>query len=119
MAKVEPPPVPELEGEPLTDAAVASAPRVVVPELVANTLGEYVKGWFIRVKGGESGILPVVGGLLVISILFQSLNSHFLTAGNLVNLLVQGAAYMLLAMAEVFVLLLGEIDLSAGFVSGI
>jgi D-xylose transport system permease protein len=119
MAKVEPPPVPELEGEPLTDAAAASATLVVAPELVANTLGEYVKAWFIRVKGGESGILPVVGGLLVISILFQSLNSHFLTAGNLVNLLVQGAAYMLLAMAEVFVLLLGEIDLSAGFVSGI
>ena len=64
-------------------------------------------------------MLPVIGGLLLISILFQSLNSHFLTAGNLVNLLIQGAAYMLLAMGEVFALLLGEIDLSIGFVSGI
>ena len=58
-------------------------------------------------------------GLFLISIIFQSLNSNFLTAGNIVNLLVQGAVYMLLAMAEVFVLLLGEIDLSAGFVGGV
>jgi D-xylose transport system permease protein len=63
--------------------------------------------------------LPVVAGLVLISALFQSLNSNFLSAGNLVNLLVQGAAYMLLAMGEVFALLLGEIDLSIGFVSGI
>src|SRR5262249_20823211 len=46
-------------------------------------------------------------------------NSHFLTAGNLVNLLIQGSVYMLLAMGEIFALLLGEIDLSIGFVSGI
>ena len=56
---------------------------------------------------------------MLISILFQSLNSNFLSAGNLVNLLIQGAVYMLLAMGEVFALLLGEIDLSIGFVSGI
>jgi D-xylose transport system permease protein len=64
-------------------------------------------------------VLPVLLGLLVITAIFQSLNSNFLTAGNIVNLLVQGAVYMLLAMAEVFVLLLGEIDLSAGFVGGV
>jgi D-xylose transport system permease protein len=89
------------------------------PELMANSLGEYLRGWATRVKGGESGVLPVVGGLLLICILFQTLNSHFLTAGNLVNLLVQGSVYMLLAMGEIFALLLGEIDLSIGFVSGI
>ena len=64
-------------------------------------------------------MLPVVGGLLLISILFQSLNGNFLTAGNLVNLLVQAAVFSLLAMAEIFVLLLGEIDLSIGFVAAI
>ena len=74
---------------------------------------------YVRIRSGDSGVLPVVGGLLLISILFQSLNSNFLTAGNLVNLLIQGAVYMLLAMGEVFALLLGEIDLSIGFVSGI
>ncbi|MCU1355558.1 MAG: hypothetical protein JWM89_976 [Acidimicrobiales bacterium] len=97
-----------------SQAALAAA-----PEVMADSLAEYVRGWYLRVKGGDSGVLPVVGGLILISALFQILNGSFLTAGNLVNLLVQGAAYMLLAMAEVFVLLLGEIDLSIGFVSGI
>ena len=79
----------------------------------------YLRASLARVRAGESGVLPVVGGLLLISILFQSLNCNFLTAGNLVNLLVQAAVFSLLAMAEVFVLLLGEIDLSVGFVAGI
>jgi len=63
-------------------------------------------------------ILPVVGGLIIVSILFQSLNSNFLTAQNLVNLLIQAAVFALLGMGEVFVLLLGEIDLSVGYVAG-
>ncbi len=99
--------------------AAAEAERAIAPELVATSLGDYLRGTFARVKGGDSGVLPVIGGLLLISILFQTLNSHFLTAGNLINLLVQGAVYMLLAMGVVFALLLGEIDLSIGFVSGI
>jgi D-xylose transport system permease protein len=89
------------------------------PEVVADTLGGYLRAWIVRIKAGESGVLPVVGGLILISALFQSLNRHFLAAGNLVNLLVQGSVYMLLAMGEVYALLLGEIDLSIGFVSGI
>ncbi len=108
-----------IERDELTEAAETRAALAVAPELVAHSLREYVRVWLIRVRGGESGVLPVVGGLILISILFQSLNSHFLTAGNLVNLLVQGSVYMLLAMGEIFALLLGEIDLSIGFVSGI
>jgi D-xylose transport system permease protein len=72
-----------------------------------------------RIRSGETGILPVVGGLLLVSVLFQWANSNFLTAGNLVNLLVQAAFFSVLAMGEVHVLLLGEIDLSAGFVAGL
>ena len=109
--------IPDLEV--LTPAAAAEADLALSPELAANSLPEYLRAAMSRVRNGESGVLPVVGGLLLISILFQSLNSHFLTAGNLVNLLIQGAVYMLLAMGEVFALLLGEIDLSIGFVSGI
>jgi D-xylose transport system permease protein len=105
--------------EELTPAAAVEADLAVAPELVANTLGEYVRGSFARVRGGESGVLPVVAGLILISVLFQSLNSNFLTSRNLVNLLIQSAAISLLAMGEVFALLLGEIDLSIGFVSGI
>jgi D-xylose transport system permease protein len=112
MAKVEDPAPTEPDLSPKVAAALP-------PELMADSLGDYVRGWIVRVRGGDSGILPVVGGLILVSILFQALNSHFLTARNLVNLLIQGAAYMLLAMAEIFALLLGEIDLSIGFVSGI
>jgi D-xylose transport system permease protein len=121
MAKVEEPipSVEEAEADYVTPEAATQAELAVAPELVAHSLPEYLRAWVARVRGGESGVLPVVGGLIVISILFQSLNSHFLTAGNLVNLLIQGAVYMLLAMGEVFALLLGEIDLSIGFVSGI
>ena len=117
MTESRPPTIAAEEG--MTKKAVTQAELVVAPEVIAGTLPEYVRASLQRIRGGESGVLPVVGGLLLISILFQSLNSHFLTAGNLVNLLIQGAAYMLLAMGEVFALLLGEIDLSIGFVSGI
>src|ERR1035437_473471 len=87
--------------------------------LAGDSAGAYLRAFLVRIKGGETGILPVVAGLLLVSILFQSLNSNFLTAGNLVNLLVQAAVFSLLAMGEVFALLLGEIDLSIGFVAGV
>ncbi|HEY7145274.1 MAG TPA: ABC transporter permease [Streptosporangiaceae bacterium] len=92
------------------EAAVAGA-----PELVADSIGEYARIWLKRVRSGESGALPIILGLIAIVIFFQIKNSNFLSAGNLVNLLVQGAPIVLLGMAEVFVLLLGEIDLSVGF----
>jgi D-xylose transport system permease protein len=101
------------------EAAETHAMLAASPELVVGSAREYARAWVRRVRGGESGVLPVVAGLALISVLFQSLNAKFLTAGNLVNLLIQGAVYMLLAMGMVFPLLLGEIDLSIGFVSGI
>lgn len=97
-------------------------PEVAVPTVTADpveSFGEYARSAWARIRGGESGVLPVVGGLLLIGVLFQSLNPNFLTAGNLVNLLIQGSVFMLLAMGEVYVLLLGEIDLSIGYVGGI
>ncbi len=103
----------------ITDAAAVEADLAVAPELVADSLGDYLRARWARIKAGDSGVLPVIAGLVLISILFHSLNSNFLTAPNLVNLLVQGAPYMLLAMGMIFALLLGEIDLSIGFVSGI
>lgn len=91
-------------------------PRSRVP---VDTVGGYLRASVVRIRGGETGVLPVVAGLVLVSVLFQSLNSHFLTSGNLVNLLVQAAVFSLLAMGEVFALLLGEIDLSIGFVAGL
>lgn len=122
MTKVEEPePIGPLatEEHDLAVAAVAETEVPDAPEAKVETLRDYMRVVYIRIRSGDSGVLPVVGGLLLISILFQSLNSNFLTAGNLVNLLIQGAVYMLLAMGEVYALILGEIDLSIGFVSGI
>jgi D-xylose transport system permease protein len=107
------------EVERLTDEAASAAAVALAPELVANTLGEYIRGWWVRVRGGETGALPVIVGLIIIGIIFQVQNSSFLSAGNLVNLMVQGSTFMLLGMAEVYALLLGEIDLSIGFNAGI
>jgi len=94
------------------------------PEGQANptdqlTVWEYLHLAWRRIKGGETGILPVLGGFILVSIIFQILDQEYLTAGNLINLLVQAAVFMLLGMAEVLVLLLGEIDLSVGFVAGV
>ncbi len=83
------------------------------------TLGAYARRWTDNVKGGELGSLPIILGLLVIGVVFQVQNDRFLTSGNMVNLMVQGAAFALVAMGIVFVLLLGEIDLSVGYVSGV
>ena len=101
------------------EEAARQAELALPAELAAESVGDYFRSAFVRVKAGESGILPVVAGLILISILFESLDSKFLTAGNLVNLLVQAAVFSLLAMGEVWVLLLGEIDLSVGYVAGL
>ena len=77
------------------------------------------KRWWTDVKGGELGSLPIVVGLIIIAIVFQTQNDRFLTAGNFVNLIVQTAPYAVIAMGVTFALLLGEIDLSIGFVSGV
>ena len=103
----------------LTEQAARQAELGVPAEIAADSVGDYFRSSIARIKAGEAGILPVIAGLLLVSIFFESLDSKFLTAGNLVNLLVQAAVFSLLAMGEVFVLLLGEIDLSVGFVAGL
>ena len=72
-----------------------------------------------RVTQGELGSLPVVIGLVVIWIVFQVKNDRFLTSGNLTNLVLQIAAVGTISVGVVLVLLLGEIDLSVGVVSGL
>jgi len=84
-------------------------------ELMANSIGDYAQIWWRRVRNGESGALPIILGLVAIVIFFQVKNDHFLTAGNLVNLMIQSVPFIMLGMAEIFVLLLGEIDLSVGY----
>jgi D-xylose transport system permease protein len=98
------------------DGTESSAPAVLGDgAIVADSFGEYVSAMWQKIKAGESGVLPVVVGLVLIIVIFQSKNGKFLSGGNLVNLMDQASFIMVLGMAEVFVLLLGEIDLSAGF----
>ncbi|GAA3291709.1 ABC transporter permease [Dactylosporangium vinaceum] len=82
-------------------------------------LGPYTRDYLARVRGGNMGALPAVLGLLTLVVAFSVARPEFVTAGNLANLLHQGAAVTVIAMGLVFVLLLGEIDLSAGFASGV
>ncbi len=97
----------------------ASEVALAAPEVIADSLGEYVKIWISRVRNGESGALPVILGLVAIVVYFQIRSSLFLSAGNLVNLIGQASWIIMLGMAEVFVLLLGEIDLSIGYTSAL
>jgi D-xylose transport system permease protein len=97
-------------------AAPEAAAADVPPELLAQSLGQYARAWWLRVRSGDSGVLPVVLAIVVIAVSFQVANSNFLSSLNLVNLFEQSTVYMVLAMAEIFALLLGEIDLSVGLV---
>ncbi len=103
---------------PQGQTAAAVAETEVPPALVAQSLPEYARAWVARMRGGQIGVLPVVFGLVASMVVFEiiSPNHVFLSAGNLVNLFEQSSFYMVLAMAETFALLLGEIDLSIGFV---
>ena len=79
----------------------------------------YVGDYFDKVRGGDIGALPAILGLIVLCVVFGTLRSSFFSAGNFANLFTQGASVAVIAMGLVFVLLLGEIDLSAGFTSGV
>jgi len=78
-------------------------------------MGDYLRIVGRRITSGESGALPVIVGLIAIVVFFWVKSSSFMTPGNLVNLMGQSAFIITLGMAEIFVLLLGDIDLAAGF----
>ena len=82
-------------------------------------LGQAIRDYVARVRGGDIGSLPAILGLIALVILFSALEgSTFLSIFNFANLINQSAAIIVLAMGLIFVLLLGEIDLSAGFAAG-
>ena len=82
-------------------------------------IGEALSSYWTRVKGGDLGSLPAILGIVVLVAVFGALQGDtFLSTNNFANLINQGAAIIVLAMGLVFVLLLGEIDLSAGFTAG-
>jgi D-xylose transport system permease protein len=100
-------------------AAPETAAADVPPELLAQSLGQYLRAWWVRIRSGDSGILPVVLGLVVVAVVFEIITPEhaFLRPSNLVYIFGLSTVYMVLAMAETVVLLLGEIDLSVGAVA--
>ena len=84
-----------------------------------NTFGEAVRAYVDRVRGGDMGTLPAMLGLIVLFIVFGLANDRFLSALNMANLITQAGAIIVLAMGLVLVLLLGDIDLSAGVAGGV
>lgn len=108
--------------------AAAGVPAGITPDAdTPNLLGkgqetslrDHVMAYVRRVRGGEMGALPAVAGLVVLMLIFTFASDFFLTERNMANLVTQAAALCTLGMALVFVLLLGEIDLSAGVTFGV
>ena len=95
------------------------APASDVQPALADGLGDQVRGYIDKVRGGDVGALPAVLGFVVLVVLFSAwVGDKFATPFNAANLLLQSAGVIYIAMGLVFVLLLGEIDLSAGFAAG-
>lgn len=99
----------------------APQPAELDPRLLVQGagIGGYLTVLRRRITGGELGSLPVIIGLVVIWAIFQTQNSNFLTPGNITNLMLQLAATGTISVGIVLILLLGEIDLSVGSVSGL
>lgn len=91
----------------------------MVQKAQSQSLGDYAQTYGRRLRSGDLGAIPIILGLILITIIFQSLNENFLTPRNFVNLIVQMAGITVIAIGVVFVLLLGEIDLSIGYVSAV
>jgi D-xylose transport system permease protein len=97
----------------LADADFAADARV------DETFLDAVRSYLRRVRGGDMGSLPAILGLVVLFIVFGVANERFTSALNLANLVTQAGSICVLAMGLVFVLLIGDIDLSAGVAGGV
>ncbi|MEU8815167.1 ABC transporter permease [Actinoplanes sp. NPDC048796] len=97
-----------------TTTTTAGGVKVVKP-----TVNSYIRDYWGRIRGGDLGTLPAILGLVVLSLIFGVSTDTFFSELNFANLFNQSAQVVFIAMGLVFVLLLGEIDLSAGFTSGL
>ena len=105
---------------PTSSQEPGGAPSGFEADRTADSLGASVRAYVDRVRGGDLGALPAILGIVALGLLFFALRPDtFLTPRNMANLADQAAPIIILAMGLVFILLLGEIDLSAGVVSGV
>ncbi|MGW7098615.1 sugar ABC transporter permease [Streptomyces sp. NPDC054883] len=107
--------------DPVNPAAAADAIPAVDPRLLVREQGlsGYLNEFGRKMKAGDLGSIPVVLGLIIIWGIFQGLNANFLSPENLTNIAITMVATGMMAVGIIFVLLLGEIDLSVGSVSGV
>jgi D-xylose transport system permease protein len=112
-----------IDGDPTLDPTAAKVDPVagdaLADDVSSASVSGYVRLWWQGIRAGELGSLPIVLGLGVIAIVFGLLNETFLTERNFTNLLLQMSAIATIAIGVVFVLLIGEIDLSVAFVSAV
>ncbi len=87
-------------------------------DIERQTVGGAVRSYFSKIRSGDPGALPSILGLVVLVIIFSQVSDRFLSKNNIGNLPGQGAYIAIIGMGLVFVLLLGEIDLSAGTTGG-
>ena len=103
----------------IAEAGQGTAAGDAIGSGVEGGVGDQFRAYLSRLRGGEMGALPAVAGFIVLAILFTILSPFFFTERNFANLLTQAAPIVMLSMAVIFVILLGEIDLSAGVTSGV
>jgi D-xylose transport system permease protein len=100
-------------------SSTATPEEVQALAVEEDTVLGAIRGYVDKVKAGDVGSLPVILGMVIITIVFTAKVSVFFTAVNFNNLITQMAGITLIAIGVVFVLLLGEIDLSVGYLSGV
>jgi D-xylose transport system permease protein len=101
------------------DSAAPEVAAEVAPEIAAQSLNQYLRAWWQRIRSGNSGVLPVILAMVIVAVVFEFITPEhaFLRPSNLVYIFGLSTVYMVLAMAETIILLLGEIDLSVGAVA--
>ena len=88
-------------------------------DIERRTIPDAIRDYVYKVRSGDPGALPSILGLVILGLIFAQVSSRFLTLNNIGNLPGQGAYIAIIALGLVWVLLLGEIDLSAGTTGGI
>lgn len=107
----------------VSESAASPAADTAVSDFGIDTTAmstrDALRDYLIRVRSGDIGSLPAILGLIALVLLFSTLSDVFLSLNNIANLLAQGAGQTIIAIGIVYVLLIGEIDLSAGTASGV
>lgn len=113
----------EKSTNPSTDTAAQTVGGAPPPQQISTghegTVRDQIDSYLLRIRGGEMGMLPALAGVVIITVVFFILTPYFLTKTNIANLMTQTAALMMLAVALTFVIILAEIDLSAGVTGGL